>query len=236
MLDLSILTPYSRNVHDEIARRHPLWLKHATNQDAAWDARDDGMHEPIESDEPTGDKNDYVKKNLLKCFLNIRFPSPVPGNYPLDMTTIPGDGNETTVEFGPAHDHIRVRKFVFWRGSVQEEMDAAEELMAQIVMEKLTGFESRHGIGFAGREKWESLRQEKCLKKSWSWLGNFNFPEGYRTPPGFKRTARFTPSELFPYYHCADCGTLLILNSEELTRGEIQCKKCGTTAATTPRT
>jgi len=155
-LDLSKLNSFSKDVYNKIIARHPEWEKYAKVQ--TWQA---GSNQVV--------------------FLSVEIPSPVPGIFPVEITTIEDVDEEITVYFGPADIHMHMY-LPHKKHSVTDQLDGVDEITQKIFNEELISVQSKPGFfgwvaeGMVTPEEYQKRLDKGKLRRAVSWKGTFNYP------------------------------------------------------------
>ena len=156
-LDLSKLNSFSKDVYNKMIARHPEWEKYAKVQ-----TYETGSHQEV-------------------C-LSVEIPSPVPGMFPIEITTIEDVDEEITIYFGPAHFHMCMYTP---RGkySVTDQLNGVEEITQKIFNEELISVQSKPGFfgwvseGMVTPEEYQKRLDKGKLRRAVSWKGTYNYPD-----------------------------------------------------------
>ena len=150
-LSLSKLNSFSKDVYIKIIARHPEWEKYAK----------------VKSDQ--------------EIYLSVEIPSPVPGIFPIEITTIEDEEDEITLYFGPAHFHMGMY-MSDENYSVSDQLDGVEEITQKIFNEELIAVQNKPGFfgwvseGIVPREQYQQWLDKGKLRRAVSWKGTFNYP------------------------------------------------------------
>ncbi len=151
-LDLSKLNSFSKEVYNKIIARHPEWEKYARVQ------------------------------SYQEVYLSIEIPSPVPGIFPIEITTLEDVGDEITLCFGPAHFHMCMY-LPHGKYSVFDQLNGVEKITQKIFNEELIGVQNKPGFfgwvseGMVTPEEYQKLLDKGKLRRAVSWKGTFNYPD-----------------------------------------------------------
>lgn len=154
-LDLSKLNSFAKDVYIKITARHPEWEKYAKVK--SWQT-----------------------ESYKKVYLSIEIPSPVPGIFPIEITTIEEEEGEITLYFGPAHFHM----YMYTRGkyTLTDQLNGVEEITQKIFNEELISVQSKPGFfgwvseGMATPERYQKMLDKGKLRRAVSWKETFNYP------------------------------------------------------------
>jgi len=155
--DLSKLNSFSKEVYNKIIARHPEWEKYAKVQS-------------------------YQVRSHQEVYLSVEIPSPVPGMFPIEITTIEDEENEITICFGPAHFHMCMYTPI-GKNSVFDQLNGVEEITQKIFNEELISIQTKPGFfgwvseGMVTPEQYQKLLDKRKLRRAVSWKGTFNYPD-----------------------------------------------------------
>jgi len=155
-LDLSKLNSFSREVYNKLISRHPEWEKYAK----------------VES---------YKVRSHQEVYLSVEIPSPVPGMFPIEITTIEDVDGEITIYFGPAHFHMCMYT-PRGKNSVFDQLNGVEEITQKIFNEEFISIQSKPGFfgwvseGMVTQKQYQKLLDKGKLRRAVSWKGTFNYP------------------------------------------------------------
>lgn len=156
-LDLSKLNSFSKEVYSSIISRHPEWEKYAK----------------VES---------YQIKSFEPVYLSVEIPSPVPGMFPIQITTIEDVDEEITIYFGPAHFHMCMYT-PHGKNSVFDQLNGVEKITQKIFNEELISIQKKPGFfgfvseGMVSPDHYKELMDKGKLRRAVSWKGTFNYPD-----------------------------------------------------------
>jgi len=150
-LSLSKLNSFSKDVYIKIIARHPEWEKYAK----------------VKSDH--------------EIYLSVEIPSPVPGIFPIEITTLEDEEDEITLYFGPPHIHMGMY-MPDENYSVSDQLNGVDEIIQKIFNEELIAVQKKPGFfgwvfeGMVSQEHYQELLDKGKLRRAVSWRGTFNYP------------------------------------------------------------
>jgi len=151
-LDLSKLNSFSKEVYNKIIARHPEWEK-------------------------------YARVQLYpEVYLSVEIPSPVPGIFPIEITTLEDEEGEITIYFGPAHFHMCMY-MPYGKDSLFDQLNGVEEITQKIFNEELIAVQNKPGFfgwiseGMVTPVEYQKLLDKGKLRRAVSWKGTFNYPD-----------------------------------------------------------
>ena len=156
-LSLSKLNSFSKDVYFKIIERHPEWEKYAK----------------IKS---------YQGKYYQKIYLSVEIPSPVPGIFPIAITTLEDEEGEITLYFGLAHFHMYMYT-PHKKNTVIDQLNGVDEIIQKIFNEELIAIQKKPGFfgwvaeGMVSPEEYQKLLDKGKLRRAVSWKGTFNYPD-----------------------------------------------------------
>lgn len=138
-IDISKLDSFAEEVYSEIIVRHPEWDKYA--------------------------KVDSYKYPGGECFyLSIEIPPPIPGVFPIDITSGDDEPDEITIYFGPAHFHMGIY-LRNRRRTLIDQLDAIDEITKLIFNEELIAVQRNPGFFSVGEGMVSPDEYKKMLDK-----------------------------------------------------------------------
>jgi hypothetical protein len=149
--DLDQVNQFSKDFYFETTRRHPEW-----------------------------DKYSKVESFGMGPFVTIEIPSPVPGVFPIEITSQEDVPEEITIRFGPADRHMRWRTPPE-RQTLDGQIEGFEEIIQGIFNEDLIAIQKKPGIffvteGLVPLEEYKKMLDKGTLRRAVSWKGTYNYP------------------------------------------------------------